>query len=219
MDRQTPKELVEIGLPETLWWPEKDYGAYGKLEDGKGDGPAFELWQHHQKWLELTPRRTVCIQAGGCCGMYPIFYSLHFDKVLTCEATKENFKYLNTNASNHKNIITENLALTNHNQPLRMKSTDTRNVGTHTVDPDGNEVVQSTTIDMLVEKYNLQDVALIHLDIEGSEGPAIEGAIKTIERFYPTIIAEDTSSALRRHLPQRGYEMQPHHDKVWVKKV
>jgi len=219
MDRQTPKELVEIGLPETLWWPEKDYGAYGKLEDGKGDGPAFELWQHHQKWLELTPRRTVCIQAGGCCGMYPIFYSLHFDKVLTCEATKENFKYLNTNASNHKNIITENLALTNHNQPLRMKSTDTRNVGTQTVDPDGNEVVQSTTIDMLVEKYNLQDVALIHLDIEGSEGPAIEGAIKTIERFYPTIIAEDTSSALRRHLPQRGYEMQPHHDKVWVKKV
>jgi len=135
MDRQTPKELVEIGLPETLWWPEKDYGAYGKLEDGKGDGPAFELWQHYEKWLELTPRRTVCIQAGGCCGMYPIFYSLHFDKVLTCEASKENFKYLNTNASKHKNIITENLALANHDQPLRMRSTDTRNVGTHTMDP------------------------------------------------------------------------------------
>lgn len=219
MDRQTPKELIEIGLPETLWWPEKDHGAYGKLENGKGNGPAFELWEHHKTWLELTPRRTVCIQAGGCCGMYPIFYSLHFDKVLTCEATKENFKYLNTNTSKHKNIVVENLALTNHDQPIRMRSTEKDNVGAHTIDPDGNEVVQSITIDMLVNKHNLQDVALIHLDIEGSEGLAIQGAIKTIERFSPTIIAEDTGDALRRYLPQRGYEMYRHHDNVWVKKI
>jgi len=51
--------------------------------------------------------------------------------------------------------------------------------------------VKTTKIDTLIQPYTLDDYQLfIKLDIEGHEMNAIDGALKTIEKFSPIIIIE-----------------------------
>jgi len=49
----------------------------------------------------------------------------------------------------------------------------------------GGEALPVTTIDRIVADLGLKRVDLIKLDIEGSEVPALKGAVETIRRFKP----------------------------------
>jgi FkbM family methyltransferase len=44
-----------------------------------------------------------------------------------------------------------------------------------------------TTIDKLVDELSLSDVNFIKMDIEGSEQPALKGAMQTLKRFRPRL--------------------------------
>jgi FkbM family methyltransferase len=60
------------------------------------------------------------------------------------------------------------------------------------IDIDGQDstVVPQITIDQLVDELALEHVDLIKLDIEGFELHALEGAVRTFQRFAPTLIVE-----------------------------
>jgi FkbM family methyltransferase len=47
------------------------------------------------------------------------------------------------------------------------------------------EKIRLTTIDRIVQELHLQRVDFIKMDIEGSEGPALQGALHTVAAFHP----------------------------------
>lgn len=51
-----------------------------------------------------------------------------------------------------------------------------------------SETIQSSTIDTLISEYEIQNIGLIKLDVEGNELPAIKGAIETIRRDRPLLL-------------------------------
>jgi FkbM family methyltransferase len=132
----------------------------------------------------------VCVQAGGNVGYFPKIYSEYFDVVYTFEPDPVNFYCLNKNAF-EKNIIKFQTCLSNENVLLGIelpkKSSEKKgiNTGTYTISQN-NKIFPSLKIDNL----NLPICDLIHLDIEGFEGYAIQGAINTIKRCNPIICLE-----------------------------
>lgn len=66
--------------------------------------------------------------------------------------------------------------------------------------------VQQTTIDTHINSYN--NLALIQLDLEGYELPALVGARLTVNRFKPVIIVEDRRELCHALLTNWGYAFQ-----------
>lgn len=134
-----------------------------------------------------TPSRGVVVQAGGNCGLYPLLYAKHFERVFTFEPDPMNFYCLSANCKNNK-IIKFNTALGNEGQFLTIGHVDPQNVGMPRVG-NGTTVVYAITVDSL----NLPQVSLIHLDVEGFEYYVLQGAVETIKKHRPTIVVELTS--------------------------
>lgn len=71
---------------------------------------------------------------------------------------------------------------------IRTRDSNGTPLGGHSkIVPEGNEETPLCTID---EKVGERHVSIIQLDVEGSERPALEGALKTISRCSPLIILE-----------------------------
>lgn len=64
----------------------------------------------------------------------------------------------------------------------------------------GDEIkVESTTLDSLVEKLNLEQLDFVKVDIEGFEYHFLQGAHETLSRFKPNVILEFNSYCLVTH--------------------
>jgi FkbM family methyltransferase len=151
-----------------------------------------------------TNRRSM-IQAGGNVGVYALEYSKFFETVYTFEPEKINFHCLTLNTRNTDNIFKFQSCLGYNSQPVSLNIKKNLNRTWKITDPVSGKVIESIqganvggfyvqgegnipTID--IDSLNLQNVDLIHLDIEGFEGFALLGAIKTILKFRPIIAVE-----------------------------
>ena len=73
------------------------------------------------------------------------------------------------------------------------------------MDANGNHTVSATTIDHIVEKYQLPQIDLLKLDLEGHEPEALEGAKDAmakglIKRVYTEFIDAEALKTLDRLL-------------------
>jgi FkbM family methyltransferase len=133
-------------------------------------------------------KRTV-IQAGGNCGIYARLYSELFETVYTFEPDPINFYCLVQNIKN-TNVIKFQSCLGSDHKLVSVAINENTiakkgyNCGTFQVS--GNGKVPVLKIDDLA----LDQCDLIHLDIEGFEGFALQGAMETIKKFKPTICLE-----------------------------
>jgi FkbM family methyltransferase len=195
-------------------WPADEFIAWRYLHKGSWDLPA--------RISNICKDRSLVIQAGGNGGLYPKQYSQLFDTVLTFEPDYRNFTCLSYNVP-ELNVFKFQAFLGNESKFLNFGYNprwENENRGAMKVQPSGNKVPQ-LTIDSL-------DVnpSLIHLDIEGYEGFAIEGAEKTIKRSRPIIVLETNGSGDEYGWPQEkidslilswGYKILVDwgHDKVY----
>ena len=165
--------------PSGLWWPKKDTN----YRDCQFEIKNPLLISKHCK------NHNVVVQAGGRCGTYPILYSKIFNKVYTFEPEALNFYCLKKNIT-EDNIVFKNACLGNESKfvdvKLPKKATEKKgiNVGTYQVSGEGNIPM------ILIDSIDLKFCDLIHLDIEGYEGYALEGALNTIKKFQPVICLE-----------------------------
>ena len=89
------------------------------------------------------------------------------------------------NNATEDNIYKYQSAIGNSTDPVRIEKV--QNIG-------GYKVIGEGTIPQLtIDSFNLTDVDLIQLDVEGHEGYAVQGAIETIKRCKPLIILETKS--------------------------
>jgi FkbM family methyltransferase len=157
-------------------WPVEDFWGWKNLNKK----PNREL---PDKILSFVTEKSLLIQAGGNCGLYPKYYAKHFKKILTFEPDYRNFSCLTYNVP-EKNVYKFQCCLGEDNKPVSLTEHEIFH-GLASLYVSGSGDIPQITIDSL----NVNPT-LIHLDIEGFEGFALLGAKETINRSKPIIALE-----------------------------
>lgn len=166
--------------PDGLWCPLTGQTCYEwtMIEIGI---PNFLMDQSVGLGKEL---RSV-IHAGGNIGIYALEFAKRAQNVYVFEPANENFSALSLNCAMKENIFLYKAALGDNNQPINVvNDAPDKQCGAWRVVPTGN--IPTLRIDDLA----LNDVSIIHLDIEGFELFALKGAEQTIKRCKPIIGVE-----------------------------
>jgi FkbM family methyltransferase len=171
-------------------WPKEDIWAWKWLNKK-------DHWDLPYRIKDVCPTTNLVIQAGGNAGLYPKQYSTFFKKVITFEPDYRNFLCLCENVKD-LNVEKCQKALGDKKSFINLDTNpkwNETNSGALKINGDGN--IEQITIDSL----NLNP-CLIHLDIEGFEGPALVGALETITRAKPLIVLETNGSGDEYGWPQ-----------------
>lgn len=130
-----------------------------------------------------------CIDVGANIGNHSIFFSNFFKKIYSFEPNQNNFRCLENNTENIKNIEIYNCGLGDRN----IKKT----IYINPLNMGGSSFVYKTKIkkkakivklDNLINK--IKDIFLIKIDVEGYEDKVIRGGLKVIKKFRPIILYE-----------------------------
>jgi len=150
-----------------------------------------EHWFFPLEISNLCSSKNLVIQAGGNAGIYPYHYSKIFNTVITFEPDYKNFTCLSYNAP-FKNVYKFQACLGEKIENVGIDYPEHRGEihqgGIRTLTASGQ--VPKLTIDKC---FNLAP-DLIHLDIEGFEGFALEGMQETIIKSKPLIVLETNGS-------------------------
>jgi FkbM family methyltransferase len=174
----------------TFLWPKEDVWAWKWLYKK-------DHWDLPNKISTLCKNKETVIQAGGNAGLYPLLYSKIFNTVITCEPDLDNYYCLTQNVLSD-NVIKYPYALGSNIGLVGLTTNplwDIQNSGALKVKESGN--IKQVTIDSLNVRPDL-----IHLDIEGFEGPALVGAETTINNYTPLIVLETNGSGDEYGWPQ-----------------
>jgi FkbM family methyltransferase len=170
-------------------WPADEFIAWRYLHKSAKELP--------KKISSICKNKGVVLQAGGNAGLYPKEYSKIFDIVITIEPDNRNFFCLTHNVE-ETNVFKIQACLGNSNEFLDLvyneKYKETNRGG---MKVSGLGKIPQITIDSL----NLNP-DLIHLDIEGYEGFAIEGAKETLTKYSPIVVLETNGSGDQYGWPQ-----------------
>ena len=168
-------------------------------EDGNGnyEGPS-SCW-HYMKSHNNTPQlisnhvkeKKVVVQAGGNAGYYVKQYAKIFECVYTFEPDPVNFYCLNANVTD-SNVIKFQSCLGNAKSCVGLNKTTPDTGSTHVSGIGFLPIIK-------IDELNLDFCNLIHLDIEGYELFALEGAKETIEKFKPVIALEYHDAWAKRY--------------------
>lgn len=166
---------------EEWLWPADDIVAWKYLNKSSWDLP--------QRISQFCTKKNIVIQAGGNAGLYPKQYSKLFDITVTIEPDYRNFFCLAYNVP-ESNVFKIQACLGNSSSLLNLnynKKYQETNRGGMKVS--GHGIIPQITIDSLGLTPDL-----IHLDIEGYEGPALEGAENTLKTSSPIVVLETNGS-------------------------
>lgn len=170
------RKLNTEGIDSLLWVKEDDGAWEGPLNDW--------ISSHKEKILRHCKSFDTVIQAGGNQGMYPLFLSKIFKKVITAEPDFLNFHCLVNNCTS-ENIIKLNCAFTDENKMLSIVRPTMKNRGMfQTIDGD-------SILGIKIDDLKIDNISLIWLDIESYEIFALKGAKETILKHRPVIITEN----------------------------
>jgi FkbM family methyltransferase len=152
---------------------------------------------------DLAPARRTVVQAGGCSGLWPLALAHYFEKVYTFEPEPVNFKCLQVNVSDARNISAFGYALGETRKSVGM-TRPKAGAGLWRVDGDGD-------VDMVPLDGFLGDVLVdaIVLDVEGHEVQAMKGAERLIAAHRPLLWFEYTNNteAIEEFVMARGYTL------------
>ena len=134
--------------------------------------------------VNYVNKRTCVIQAGGNSGLYPKIYSKFFDKVYTFEPDLDWFTCMAHNVT-ETNVFKFQCCLGNDSTSLNVSTPSWHSDNYGAIRVTGTGSIPQLTID----SFNTEP-DLIHLDIEGYELFALQGAIETIKKHTPVIVVE-----------------------------
>lgn len=166
------------------WWPATDKVCWKTMQ---------KFPNIPQDIMEYVPIKDVVIQAGGNSGFYVKQYAEKFKTVYTFEPDYINFYCLTRNVPN-KNVFKFQSCLGNEHRTVGFNVNEKNRGASHV---DGSGSIPTLKIDDL----GLNDCNLIHLDIEGYEYFALQGAVETIKKFSPVITIEVWEEMKDRFIP------------------
>lgn len=168
-------------MPDGLWIPDSGETCYRwtMIEIGI---PKLLM----DTLVELNRPVNNVIHAGGNIGIYALEFAKRAKNVYVFEPANENFSTLSMNCASKDNIYLYKAALGNEHKPINViNETDDQQCGAWKV---SNTLGSIPTL--MIDDLALNEVSIIHLDIEGYELFALQGATETIKRCKPLIAVE-----------------------------
>ena len=145
------------------------------------------------KAIERCKHRRVAVQAGGHVGTWPVFLSGHFDRVYTFEPTAENFRCLVKNVEQHAKdpnaIFPARGAVGNRRGPIDMVLSG-KSTGQHRARWPKDPSIAPVPC-YRIDDFEFPIVDGLFLDLEGFENFALRGAVETLKRCKPVVMAEN----------------------------
>jgi FkbM family methyltransferase len=168
--------MIIQGLKRDWHWPDADEKCRAVVFD----------WTALRHALRHCKQLRVAVQAGGNMGVWPWLLSRYFHFVATFEPDPRCFELLVKNLEGTKNVAMYNAALWHTPGVCSIQDMERNNLGAQYIVPSAGVVPMET-----IDSYEFGNCDLIYLDIEGAELGALQGAVRTIETFKPTIVVED----------------------------
>lgn len=179
----------------------------------------FYAWEELDFLAALPIGEGVVVDGGANIGNHSLFFSLILDrKVLAFEPVKDNYEILKRNIERNKTdhqVLAFPIGLSSSPGVLKMVVDRSNMGGSRVVTPDVVEPknlpnmigVEVGRIDDLV---GAERVALLKLDLEGHEVPALQGATRVLANDRPVVVAESNTLservALTALMSKYGYE-------------
>jgi len=143
----------------------------------------------------------ICVDIGANIGYYSTLYSKlvgQKGKLISIEPSPINFKYLEKNLQlqKNKNYTLFNCACGNKDGIVKFLLDERANKCRVIQDKDEisykNSVIEIPVrkLDDIVEETNLKNIDFLKIDVEGYEWNVLQGAIKSLKKFVPTIQIE-----------------------------
>lgn len=187
--------LDNVELRDGIWWPKGEIACY-KWTAKELDIP---------EWVAShTDNKDVIVQAGGNAGWYAKLYSNIFNRVYVFEPDYINFICLNLNVP-FSHVTKIQSCLGNKREMVKVTSKETDRGKNHVFTP--NDLIKDKRKSLnhthpniptlLIDDLGLDACSVIHLDVEGYELFALQGAINTIKKFKPLIALENREHWLR----------------------
>jgi FkbM family methyltransferase len=130
------------------------------------------------------------IHAGGNTGLYALEFAKFADNVYVFEPESVNFNCMALNCASVHNIFMYKAALADkHEHVGLLNPAEDKQTGAWAVDGYGNIPT------LRIDDFNIPNVSIIHLDIEGFELIALRGAQETIKKWKPMIAVEDLGNS------------------------
>ena len=143
----------------------------------------FGLKQYNIKNIFEVKNDAVVFDIGAFKGDTAYFFSKKCSnkaRIYAFEPDENNYKVLLKIKDKYKlnNVIASNILFSNSETEINFLSMDLNRQAVK---------MKSTTIDKFVEENNIEKIDYIKMDVEGAEKNILEGAIKTIKKFKPSL--------------------------------
>tara|TARA_B100001750_G_scaffold245496_1_gene265267 strand:+ start:82 stop:996 length:915 start_codon:yes stop_codon:yes gene_type:complete len=156
----------------------------------------------------------VCVDVGANIGYYSTLYSKivgQNGKVLAIEPSPVNFEFLKKNLElqNFSNYLVFNCASGDKEGNVRFLMDKRANkcmiVQDETESSNNPDIISVPVrkIDDIIDESNVERVDFLKMDVEGYEWFAIQGALKTIQKFRPSIQIEIHFNKLGHEITQK----------------
>ena len=143
----------------------------------------FGLKQYNIKNIFEVKNDAVVFDIGAFKGDTAYFFSKKCSnkaRIYAFEPDENNYKILLKIKDKYKlnNVIASNILFSNSETEINFLSMDLNRPAVK---------MKSTTIDKFVEENNIEKIDYVKMDVEGAERNILEGSIKTIEKFKPSL--------------------------------
>lgn len=200
-DRESDHELVQAC---GFWVPAWDAARWERLVTFEGL-PNSDVQKVSESMGHCRQRRTA-LDVGAHVGITAVYMARTFDRVVSFEPIPVTFDALTRNTQHLPNVQRENFAVGRQSGALRFEYTRLNGQSSHALMDDeapqllGDDPAITTPLPFrTIDSYGFDDVDFIKIDVEGFEGPVVEGARETILRSRPVIVMEQRGNELKFH--------------------
>lgn len=168
------------------------------------------------KYFAHVNEKNVMITCGAHVGLYTRFYAKQFKTVYAFEPDPFHFFCLVNNVPD-KNVIKIQAAVGNSRELINLYQSGCNGHLTLSVSSDK---INATIPTLLIDDLNLPVCDLIQMDVEYFEYNALLGAVDTIKRCSPVIIAENgDTEEIKIFLNKLDYSIidRTSYDTIWAK--
>ena len=207
-----------------FWFPDYDDHFPRMLEKSlRKDGVTRYQYRARDAAVAVCDQKRICIDIGANVGLWACDLVKSFDHVIAFEPVTEFIECFKKNVTG-SNYTMHQMARGRAESFIEMNIVQGNTGHTHI---DQSSIGRGTIPLKTLDSFNLTNVDMIKIDVEGFEGEILAGAMKTIEQNKPVLVIEQQKHEYQNDMNETpaikilqdwGYQVVEQFNKDWVLK-